>query len=130
MKGFNAMVTRIILLGLFGAVSFGAQAQTQASDIPAKTFAQLPLMNDAELSPDGSHIAYFRPVKGSDYLIIQQLGSGTPPAAIPAYLTTPIGVEARILPTVVLPHGGPRSRSEGSFWFLTQFLVSRGYAVL
>lgn len=49
---------------------------------------------------------------------------------IPAYLTVPPGAERTALPTVVLPHGGPTSRDDKSYWFLTQFLVSRGYAVL
>lgn len=49
---------------------------------------------------------------------------------IEAYLTVPRGSEARNLPTVVLPHGGPRSRSDKGYWFLSQFLASQGYAVL
>ena len=49
---------------------------------------------------------------------------------IPAYLTLPRGAAAGDLPTVVLPHGGPRSRSDKGFWFLSQFLASQGYAVL
>jgi dipeptidyl aminopeptidase/acylaminoacyl peptidase len=48
---------------------------------------------------------------------------------IPGYLTVPVGKEGVHLPTVVLPHGGPASRSDSSFWFLSQFLASRGYAV-
>lgn len=81
--GFNALYARIILLGLFGTIPCAAVAQSQASEIPARVFAQLPLMKDAELSPDGERIAYLRPVKGRDYLIIQALGSKKPPAAIP-----------------------------------------------
>jgi dipeptidyl aminopeptidase/acylaminoacyl peptidase len=49
---------------------------------------------------------------------------------IPAYLTIPSGVAAEKLPTVVLPHGGPSSRDDASYFFLSQFLASRGYAVL
>ena len=49
---------------------------------------------------------------------------------IPAYLTLPLGAEPKDLPAIVLPHGGPASRDDASFWFLSQFLVSRGYAVL
>ncbi|MGH8222550.1 MAG: alpha/beta fold hydrolase, partial [Woeseiaceae bacterium] len=49
---------------------------------------------------------------------------------IPGYLTLPRGVPPENLPTVVLPHGGPQARDTKSFWFLSQFLVSRGYAVL
>jgi dipeptidyl aminopeptidase/acylaminoacyl peptidase len=51
-------------------------------------------------------------------------------AQIPAYLTLPPGKEARNLPAVVLPHGGPSSRDEWGFDFLSQFLAARGYAVI
>lgn len=47
-----------------------------------------------------------------------------------AFLTVPNGVDAENLPTVVLPHGGPAGRDDRSFWFLSQFIASRGYAVL
>ena len=49
---------------------------------------------------------------------------------IPGYLTTPFGVRAENLPMVVMPHGGPISRDSWGFFFLREFLVSRGYAVL
>jgi dipeptidyl aminopeptidase/acylaminoacyl peptidase len=49
---------------------------------------------------------------------------------IPAYLTLPPGKEAKNLPAVVLPHGGPSSRDEWGFDWLAQFLASKGYAVL
>jgi dipeptidyl aminopeptidase/acylaminoacyl peptidase len=49
---------------------------------------------------------------------------------IPAYLTLPPGREARNLPAVVLPHGGPSSRDEWGFDWLAQFLANQGYAVL
>lgn len=49
---------------------------------------------------------------------------------IPAYLTIPVGKEAKKLPIVVLPHGGPRSRDTATFGYWPQFLASRGYAVL
>lgn len=49
---------------------------------------------------------------------------------IPAYLSLPLGREPSGLPAIVIPHGGPAERTDQSYWFLTQFLVSRGYAVL
>ena len=52
---------------------------------------------------------------------------GTP---IPAYLSTPPGVPPERLPLVVMPHGGPIARDTWGYFFLRQFLVSRGYAVL
>jgi dipeptidyl aminopeptidase/acylaminoacyl peptidase len=52
-------------------------------------------------------------------------------AQIPAYLTLPPGrSDAKNLPAVILPHGGPSSRDEWGFDFLSQFLAARGYAVL
>lgn len=50
--------------------------------------------------------------------------------SIPAYLTLPPGKEAKNLPAVVLPHGGPSSRDEWGFDWLPQFLAARGYAVI
>ena len=50
--------------------------------------------------------------------------------SIPAYLTLPPGKEAKNLPAIVLPHGGPSSRDEWGFDWLPQFLAARGYAVI
>jgi dipeptidyl aminopeptidase/acylaminoacyl peptidase len=50
---------------------------------------------------------------------------------IPAYLTLPPGdLAGRKPPLIVLPHGGPASHDSLEFDWLTQFLASRGYAVL
>jgi dipeptidyl aminopeptidase/acylaminoacyl peptidase len=49
---------------------------------------------------------------------------------IPAYLTLPPGKEAKNLPAIVLPHGGPSSRDEWGFDWLPQFLAARGYTVI
>ena len=49
---------------------------------------------------------------------------------IPAYLTTPPGAEAKNLPLVVFPHGGPYARDDSGFDWWAQFLATRGYAVL
>ncbi len=50
--------------------------------------------------------------------------------SIPAYLTLPPTGAATNLPLVVLPHGGPESQTTGDFNWLSQFVASRGYAVL
>ncbi|MBN8280120.1 MAG: S9 family peptidase, partial [Gammaproteobacteria bacterium] len=50
--------------------------------------------------------------------------------AIPAYLTMPVGREPSALPLIVMPHGGPFVRDDGSFDFLAQYLANRGYVVL
>ncbi|MDX2033338.1 MAG: prolyl oligopeptidase family serine peptidase [Blastocatellia bacterium] len=49
---------------------------------------------------------------------------------IPAYLTLPKGVEAKNLPTIIFPHGGPWARDAWGFDGYAQFLANRGYAVL
>jgi dienelactone hydrolase len=49
---------------------------------------------------------------------------------IHAYLTLPPGAGSGPLPLVVLPHGGPAARDDYGFDWWTQFLATRGYAVL
>ena len=50
--------------------------------------------------------------------------------SIHGYLTLPLGREARDLPCVVNPHGGPWARDSWGFNPEAQFLANRGYAVL
>jgi dipeptidyl aminopeptidase/acylaminoacyl peptidase len=50
--------------------------------------------------------------------------------ALFGYLTIPAGATEKNLPLVVLPHGGPESRDTPDFDWWSQFLASRGYAVL
>lgn len=49
---------------------------------------------------------------------------------IPAYLTLPKGLEAKNLPLIVFPHGGPWARDSWGFSNFAQLLANRGYAVL
>jgi dienelactone hydrolase len=49
---------------------------------------------------------------------------------IPAYLTLPKGIEAKGLPALVIPHGGPWGRDIWGYNSLAQFFANRGYAVL
>jgi dipeptidyl aminopeptidase/acylaminoacyl peptidase len=49
---------------------------------------------------------------------------------IPAYLTLPKGVEAKNLPAILVPHGGPWGRDTWGYGGMVQFLANRGYAVL
>ena len=49
---------------------------------------------------------------------------------IHAYLTTPVGVEGRGLPTVLHVHGGPWARDAWGLNPSAQWLANRGYAVL
>jgi dienelactone hydrolase len=49
---------------------------------------------------------------------------------VPAYLTTPKGVEAEGLPAIILPHGGPWARDAWGYNSMAQWLANRGYVVL
>ncbi|HEY9904602.1 MAG TPA: S9 family peptidase [Candidatus Sericytochromatia bacterium] len=49
---------------------------------------------------------------------------------IHGYLTTPVGVEPKNLPTVLLVHGGPWARDTWGYSPIVQWLANRGYGVL
>jgi len=49
---------------------------------------------------------------------------------IHSYLTTPIGIPAKNLPTVLLVHGGPWARDTWGYSPVVQWLANRGYGVL
>ena len=49
---------------------------------------------------------------------------------IESVLTTPKGKDARSLPFIVMPHGGPWAHDGLSYDYWAQFLASRGYVVL
>ncbi len=49
---------------------------------------------------------------------------------IPAYLTVPKGLEPKILPLLLVVHGGPWARDGWGYNSLAQFFANRGYAVL
>ena len=49
---------------------------------------------------------------------------------IPAYVLLPMGVPAKGLPSLVIPHGGPWGRDFWGYNALAQFFANRGYAVI
>ncbi|MEW6998678.1 alpha/beta hydrolase family protein [Colwelliaceae bacterium BS250] len=49
---------------------------------------------------------------------------------IPSLVTTPIGLPAKNLPAIMLPHGGPESYDKLGFDWLSQYFASRGYVVI
>jgi dipeptidyl aminopeptidase/acylaminoacyl peptidase len=49
--------------------------------------------------------------------------------SIPAYLTLPRHHDAKALPLVIMPHGGPFNRDHWEYDPMVQFLANRGYAV-
>jgi dipeptidyl aminopeptidase/acylaminoacyl peptidase len=133
---------------------YAALARTLSRAIP-----NLPLINFGATSADGNRILvhagadndagryylYDRTARNlNEILAVRPQLEGTPlanvrsityPAAdgtpIPAYLTLPPGrADARGLPAVILPHGGPSSRDVWGFDWLAQYLANRGFAVL
>ena len=51
--------------------------------------------------------------------------------SVPGYITYPVGKEnAKGLPAIVLPHGGPGARDEWGFNWLAQYFAARGFVVL
>ena len=48
---------------------------------------------------------------------------------IPGYLTVPANAGKKNMPLIVLPHGGPESRADGSFDYWSFFYAARGYLV-
>ena len=102
--------------------------ETDSQDTPPAWF----LFDRAkkELSPIGEAYPDLKDAKlGSTSWINYKAKDGL---EIPAYLTLPPGAQEGRgkLPLIVLPHGGPAARDSDGFSWLTQFLASRGYAVL
>ncbi len=79
----RAITLKPAIFLLFAASPLYAQSPTDATAIPVEKFAQLPAMMDAELSPDGTHLAYIRPYKGRKVLIIQVLSGQGRPTVVP-----------------------------------------------
>ena len=61
------MIKSTFAVALFTMLPFAlpaaANSPTRPSDISVETFAQLPVMEGAQLSPDGTHVAYLRPYR-------------------------------------------------------------------
>ncbi|GAC1464426.1 MAG: hypothetical protein NVS2B14_13300 [Chamaesiphon sp.] len=49
---------------------------------------------------------------------------------IHGYLTTPVGIPTKHLPTILLVHGGPWARDTWGYSPMVQWLANRGYAIL
>jgi dipeptidyl aminopeptidase/acylaminoacyl peptidase len=77
-------------------------------------------------------VGYERKALGPEYVgpvstVTYKAGDGMD---IDGILTLPPGREAKNLPLVVLPHGGPHAADEEGFDWWAQAFASRGYAVL
>jgi dipeptidyl aminopeptidase/acylaminoacyl peptidase len=101
-------------------ISANADIDPGATYLYDRTTRKLTLQYQAREKLNRAYLAPMKPVKypSSDGL------------EIPAYLTLPKGVEAKNLPAVILPHGGPWYRDSWGYDAFAQFLANRGYAVL
>ncbi|MFL6737541.1 MAG: alpha/beta hydrolase family protein [Sphingomonas sp.] len=139
------------------AVYFDPEFKALAASL-AKALPNLPLVDFVDSSADGRKLLIFassdndpgryylfdrdkktlneamvdRPdLQGRKLAEVKAVTVSSPDGAqIPAYLTLPPGKDAKALPAVILPHGGPSARDEWGFQWLPQFLAARGYAVL
>ncbi|WP_404712732.1 alpha/beta hydrolase family protein [Sphingomonas sp. MMS24-J13] len=81
----------------------------------------LHILSPARPELEGRTLATMRPIR-------YKAGDGTD---IPAFLTLPTGKEnARGLPAIVMPHGGPSDRDTWGFDWLPQYYAAQGFAVL
>src|SRR6185369_3144536 len=101
-------------------VSANADTDPGSTYLYDRTTKKLTLQYQLYEKLNRSYLAPMKPIKypSSDGL------------EIPAYLTLPKGVEAKNLPAVIVPHGGPWGRDSWGYSSLAQFLANRGYAVL
>lgn len=83
-------------------------------------------------SGDVKHLADLSPWIKSEYMAEMKPISYTSRDGlkINGYLTLPIGLEAKNLPVVINPHGGPWARDNWGYNPEVQLLANRGYAVL
>ena len=101
-------------------ISANADTDPGSTYLYDRTTKKLTLQYQSREKLNRSYLAPMKPVKypSSDGL------------EVPAYLTLPKGVEAKNLPAVIVPHGGPWYRDSWGYNAFAQFLANRGYAVL
>jgi dipeptidyl aminopeptidase/acylaminoacyl peptidase len=101
-------------------ISANADTDPGSTYLYDRSTNKLTLQYQAREKLNRSYLAPMKPVKypSSDGL------------EVPAYLTLPKGVEAKNLPAVIVPHGGPWYRDSWGYNAFAQFLANRGYAVL
>lgn len=89
------------------------------------------LLTDLEhrtLKPVGKRMGWIKPAQMAQMLSLKYTARDG--VVIHGYLTAPVGHEAKNLPLIVMPHGGPWVRDVWEFDPLVQLLANRGYAVL
>ena len=101
-------------------ISANADTDPGSTYLYDRTTKKLTLQYTIREKLDRAHLAPMKPVRypSSDGM------------EIPAYLTLPKGVEAKNLPAIIVPHGGPWYRDSWGYDAFAQFLANRGYVVL
>jgi dienelactone hydrolase len=95
-------------------VSGGEKAGYYVLDMTAKRLTPIMKLGNEDLWPAKRSYRY----KARDGLEIE------------AYLTFPGGQEAKNLPVILMPHGGPRARDTAEWDGWAQFFADRGYLVI
>ncbi len=101
-------------------VSVSSDVDPGSTYLYERESGKITLLYRARPDLPGKHLAPMKPVR---YTARDGL-------EIPGYLTLPKGVEAKNLPTIMFPHGGPWARDRWGYDPYAQFLANRGYAVL
>lgn len=116
-QGMNPQET----MAVFWAADKGQPGQYYIFDIEASQITAMP-----PLYPELEGVALGRVIATS-----YEARDGL---TIPAFITLPPGVrsleQAKDLPFIVHPHGGPNARDYVGFDWMTQYLAHRGYGVL
>lgn len=75
----RSCVLTISALALIGAASPQAAAPVARPPLPVEAFAEVPQIDDPEISPDGKQIAGKVAIKGEQYFAVMTPGSSAPP---------------------------------------------------
>jgi len=135
-KELNGLQSKIdaLLPATINTLSVANRSATPFIGVTATSDVQPPVVfifntETAQLIPVGGSYPAIDPLRMSGKQQVRyQARDGL---SIPAYLTLPKGAGGKNLPMVVMVHGGPWSRGGHWDWNReTQFLASRGYAVL
>jgi dipeptidyl aminopeptidase/acylaminoacyl peptidase len=73
---FRPIITFVLVIA-------GSSSMAADEPLSVDAFAQLPLVSGGDLSPDGNHFAYFRPIDGRRFLVVQPVRSGGKPYVVP-----------------------------------------------
>ena len=85
-KDVSMETTRSLLtcsLLLLTAATTGIAPAMAQEEVPAETFASLPRLSGARLSPDGQYLAFFSPMEGRRHLVVSDLSGKAKTVVVP-----------------------------------------------